>query len=106
MSKEWDPDEVKRALDMDVHYAMDQNGTKPSMEAIAKKKLREGVPLAVAVLSQIMLHSDNEPLRARCAQYWIDRVIGKVDATPLVTSGDDDKIRELLEGVITNGNSN
>lgn len=104
MSKDWDPEAVKLALDQDIHLHTGEDGKAPTYESMAKTKLRENVPLAVSTISHIMLYSDNESLRARCAQYIIDRVIGKVTDVPLVTSGDDDALRQMLEGVLQNGN--
>ena len=105
MARDWDPDAIKQALDMDLHMDTDENGNSPSLESMTKDKLRHNAPLAVSVLSHIMLYSDNEPLRARVAQYMIDRVIGKITDTPLVTTGDDDVLKQLVESVVSQGSN-
>ena len=87
---------------MDLH-PVEGEATK-TFETVAKQRLRENVPLAVSVLSHSMLYSENEPLRARVAQYMVDRVIGKADATPLVTQGDDDLLTQIMNNVVVQQN--
>lgn len=100
---EWDPDKVQQAIDADLHLNMDEDGNTLSYEQLAKDRLRENVPFAVSVLAHIMQYSDNENLRAKVAQYMVDRVIGRVSDQPLFTSGSDDPLMRIMEEVTSRG---
>lgn len=112
-NREWNPDEVMKALDMEMYVNssdIDEDGNpistgaaqlKGKYEDVSKRKLQEAAPLAVDRLLHIMMYTDNEPLAAKCAQYVVDRVIGRVTEKPLIGSGEDDLLRQLVTGVVS-----
>ena len=85
MSKDWVPDDAIAALVMDrtVHGEETQ-------EQLARRLLRENLPVAVVGIIHTAQHGENSRIRLDAQKYVVERVLGKVgddafgaDASPL-----------------------
>jgi len=75
MAKEWNPDSIRAALDLELHPVEGEKTLSP--EKLAEKKFNDAAPLAADALIHLALYSDNEQMRYRAATYINDRVLGK-----------------------------
>lgn len=91
----WDPEQVKNALDLEMH-----GFETPDPTALAKERLVDAVPLAVESIVHLAVYSENEGIRSKNAQYIIDQVFGKANADGM-TGGKKDELVELLNSLTT-----
>lgn len=68
-----------------------------TVESHADRIFRESLVPAARTLCDIAIHSKNEPLRARTAQYVVERGLGRVQDNP---PEKDDPFKKLLAEVI------
>lgn len=69
--REWVPDKALEALNME------QGMSEETPEELARRLLREGLPLAVSSLVHLSAHSTNERTRLDAAKSVIERNLGK-----------------------------
>lgn len=94
--REWDPEAVKQAIDMDLHLG---DGASTS-EQLAIKRIRDNAAFAADSIVYLAMHSENESIRFKAAQYILDRVMGRVTDTP-ITESTEDAYSRLMEGVVS-----
>lgn len=94
--RDWNPDEVKAALDTELAVHDDRN-----TEDIAKRKMRESVAYAADRLIHLALYSDNESVSLKASTYLMDRVFGRVTDMP-ITGTEEDSLAQFLKGVVSN----
>lgn len=92
MGNEWISDEELAAL----AQPLDPPG---KYEAIAQKRLKQLAPDAVAVIVDIMNHSENDKTRLDAAKYVLDRALGKIEA-PTVSGGDRPAWESVIDSVL------
>lgn len=92
--REWDPDAVKQAIDMELQF-----GDSSTSESLALSTLRKNAAFAADSIAYLATHSENESIRLKASQYILDRVMGRITDTP-ITSGSEDVYTKLVEGVV------
>jgi hypothetical protein len=100
--REWNPEEIKQALDMELNPYLDENGNtvKRSSEAYAAKRLKENAAFATEVLIDAMQYGDDS-LRVKAATEILNRVFGKVTDQPMSSGTKDSALGKFLDGVVT-----
>lgn len=96
--RQWNPEEVRAQVELELR-TMYADATP---EQMMKDQMRAAGPLAVRVLVDLAMESTNETLRARCAQYVVDRLLGRVPDMPLFAgAATDDPLLAMLDGTVT-----
>jgi hypothetical protein len=97
--KDWDPEAVKQALDMELNPVQGEPAKTP--EQVSRSKLTEAVPLAADVLLHIMLYSENEGMRWKSAVEVLNRVLGKATDVPLGAANKDGELEKFMKKVVS-----
>lgn len=88
---DWNPEEVKKALDTELTV----EGINSHRE-ITARKLREAAPLCADSLVHLALWSTNETVRLRASSEVLNRVYGKTTDQGLRTSEDKGSVEEVV----------
>lgn len=97
--RDWDPEAVKEALDLEMKYHDDK-----TPEAVATQKLKNSAAYAADAIIHLAIYSENESIRLKAATYITDRVMGKITDQPLGAGSKGDLLKQLLDGVVTASN--
>jgi hypothetical protein len=92
---EWNPEAIKQALDLELHPVQGEDPV--DVLALARKKLKDALPFAVDSLVWLACYSENEAQRSKAATYIVDRVFGRVDASPLERADEEDELKALIK---------
>lgn len=100
MYKQWDPEEARSALDLEMHPV--QGRVELGHLELAKHDLEEMVPMAVRALGHLVQFSESEQMRYKAATYVIDKVLGRANDQPMSQKAEDeDALKELVGNSVT-----
>ena len=105
--KTWDPQEVKRSIDMQLNFDDPDLpvDTRNEPTALARAKAKAAVPVAMDSIIYLATYSENESIRLKSATYLIDRVFGRVTDMPMDASmvDDSDPLTQLVKKAMSSG---
>ena len=105
----WDPLGTKQAVDLELNFdaSGEEGPTAATAEALARKKARGAVPVAMDSIIYLATYSENESLRFKAAQYLVDRVLGRISDTPMFnTIDEDDPLTQLVKAATGTSHAN
>lgn len=106
--KQWDPQSVKQAIDMELEFgtvSVDDSTSHITSEGLARNKARAATPVAMDSIIHLATYSENESIRLKAATYIVDRVLGRIGDVPMdINSIDTDDPLTRLVKAFADGN--
>jgi hypothetical protein len=102
--KEWDPEAVLAAVDLEIMTSAGPDGFTPSSspEDMAMRIFKNALPAAAHSLCHMAVHEQNASVRLRAATYVVDRNLGRVsDASALLAGSDLPEWEKMIKNSVS-----
>jgi hypothetical protein len=102
MARDWDPESIKQALDLEMHPV--DGEAQRSHEDVARSRLRESAGLVAEGLLHTAIYGENESNRLKAQMWVLDRLFGRITDQPMGDPNKDDVLRDLVNSVYNTSN--